>query len=119
MERERRREAEWGDTEGKDEEFRTGGGGLNGKAQANTDRPLLSHHCHYFVIMGVGASLHVLLITDKGLGDVRANTKSLNRDSETLAVRRDALVMLCHFLFTAQSCDNKHEYFAFRSKEFL
>lgn len=26
MERERRREAEWGDTEGKDEEFRTGGG---------------------------------------------------------------------------------------------
>lgn len=28
MERERRREAEWGDTEGKDEEFRTGGGGV-------------------------------------------------------------------------------------------
>lgn len=49
---------------------------MNRKAQANPDRPLLSHHCHYFVIMGVGASLHVLLITDKGLGDVRANTKT-------------------------------------------
>lgn len=42
-------------------------GGLNEKAQANPDRVLLSHHCHYFVIMVVGASLHALLITDKGL----------------------------------------------------
>lgn len=31
MERERRREAEWGDTEGKDEEFRMGGGGCTGR----------------------------------------------------------------------------------------
>ncbi len=53
-----------------------GVGGLNEKAQANPDRLLLSHHCHYFVIMVVGASLHVLLITDKGLEDVRANTKT-------------------------------------------
>lgn len=43
------------------------GGGLKEKRQANPDRLLLSHHCHYFVIMAVGASLHVLLITDKGL----------------------------------------------------
>lgn len=50
------------------------GGGLNEKAQANPDRLLLSHHCHYFVIMVVGASLHVLLITDNGLRDVRVNT---------------------------------------------
>ena len=53
-----------------------GVGAWNEKAQANPDRLLLSHRCHYFVIMAVGASLHVLLITDKGLGGVRANTKT-------------------------------------------
>ena len=75
--KERCREAHWGDTESKDEEFRMKrGGGLKEEAQANPDRLLLSLHCHYFVIMVVGASLHVLLITDKGLGDVRANTKT-------------------------------------------
>lgn len=52
------------------------GRGSSEKAQADPDRLLLSHHCHYFVIMAVGASLHVLLITDKGLGGVRANTKT-------------------------------------------
>lgn len=40
---------------------------LNENAQANHERLLLSNHCHYFVIMVVGTSFHVLLITDKGL----------------------------------------------------
>ena len=75
--------------------------GLNEEAQANPDRLLLSRHCHYFVIMVVGASLHVLLITDKGLGGVRANTKTelRRRHGETSALSgkaysRHALVIL-------------------------
>lgn len=55
---------------------------MNEKAQANPDRLLLSHHCHYFVIMVVCASLHVLLITDKGLGGIRATTNTELKQGE-------------------------------------
>lgn len=64
--------------------------GLSEEAQANPDRLLLSRRCHYFVIMAVCASLHVLQITDKGLGGIRANTKSLCRERETLGRQRTA-----------------------------
>lgn len=60
-----------------DEEFRVERGkDWSEKAEANPDRLLLSHYCHYFVIMVVGASFHVLLITDKGLSNVCTNTKT-------------------------------------------
>ena len=79
----RSRGAQWGNTEGKDEEFRMKRSeGLNEKAQANPDRLLLSHYCHYFVIMAVCASLHVLLITDKGLGGIRASANTKPKQGE-------------------------------------
>ncbi len=66
-----RGEGSGGDTEGKDEQFRMKRGARferGGTGQPGLT-PVISHR-HYFVIMVVGASLRVLLITDKGLRDV-------------------------------------------------
>lgn len=84
------------------------------KAEANPDRLPLSHCCHYFVIMVVGASFHVLLITDKGLSDVSTNTKTeLNQRRGKFSWKADACFILFCLLLIARSCKHIPEYFTF------